>query len=274
MPELPEVEVTRRGLLKKIKGKTCTGAVVRETRFRRAVPENLEQLLQGQKLIDIERRGKYLIWNFAHGALLSHLGMSGILRIGSIHNDELKKHDHVDLIFGETVVRYHDPRRFGFMVWFPSKKEAMGQPEIQRLGVEPLEEKFTADYFYDALKKASVPIKTALLSGKYVVGVGNIYCSESLFMAGINPTTPANKVSKRKIAKLVPAIKEVLTASIALGGSTLRDFVSAEGEEGYFTLNANVYNREGKPCRKCGQKIRKIRQDGRATYFCPNCQKN
>ncbi len=273
MPELPEVEVTRRGLLKKIKGRVCTGATVRETRFRKPVPQNLGELLQGQALLDIERRGKYLIWEFARGAMLSHLGMSGVLRVRDIAEEEPKKHDHVDIFFGDLLVRYHDPRRFGFMVWYSSKREALAQPEILRLGAEPLDDGFTAEALYSSLRQTSSSIKAALLSGKHVVGVGNIYCSESLFLAGIRPTVAANKISKARISRLVEAIKEVLSASIELGGSTLRDFVSAEGENGYFTLNANVYGREGENCRICGHKIKKMQQDGRATYFCPECQK-
>ncbi|MCD8338646.1 MAG: bifunctional DNA-formamidopyrimidine glycosylase/DNA-(apurinic or apyrimidinic site) lyase [Burkholderiales bacterium] len=273
MPELPEVEVTRRGLVKRIKGHVCTGAVVRETRFRRPVPENLSELLEGQTLNDIERRGKYLIWEFSNGVLLSHLGMSGVLRVRDI-GEEVIKHDHVDLVFDDNlIVRYHDPRRFGFMTWFNSKKEVMELPEIQKLGAEPLEDSFNGMYLYEAFRKLTAPVKPILLNGEIVVGVGNIYCSESLFKAGIRPTVRANKISKPRTELLANSIKEVLNASIELGGSTLRDFVSAEGQSGYFTLNAAVYGREGKPCLKCGTPIKKIVQEGRSTFYCPQCQK-
>lgn len=273
MPELPEVEVTRRGLLKRIAGKVCDGVTVRETRFRKPVPENLDDLISGQRLLDIERRGKYLIWLFERAVLVSHLGMSGVLRVYVNGEQAVQKHDHIDLIFGDLVVRYHDPRRFGFMIYCPDRDTAYQMPELQKLGVEPLTDEFTADRLYNDLRGVASAIKQALLSGKYVVGVGNIYCSESLFAAGIRPTTPANKISRKRIEKLVDTIKAVLAASIELGGSTLKDFVSAEGKEGYFTLNNNVYDREGKPCRQCGAEIKKIIQDGRATYYCPHCQK-
>ncbi len=195
MPELPEVEVTRRGLLKRIKGRVCTGAVVRETRFRKPVPENLGELLEGQQLIDIQRRGKYLIWEFTKGALLSHLGMSGVLRVRDPDIEPIK-HDHVDLLFDDSItVRYHDPRRFGFMTWFSSKEEALSQPDLQKLGAEPLDDSFNGMYLYNAFRKLSAPVKPILLNGEVVVGVGNIYCSESLFRAGIRPTVRANKIT-------------------------------------------------------------------------------
>lgn len=273
MPELPEVEVTRLGLLKRIKGKTCTGVTVRERRFRKEVPENFGALLKGRRLLDIHRRGKYLLWEFDKGALLSHLGMSGVLRVYDCPGPAIEKHDHIDISFGDVVVRYHDPRRFGFITWKESLAELYKMNELSKLGVEPLEEEFTAKYLKSALSKCQLSIKEALLSGKFVVGVGNIYCSESLFRAGINPQTEAGKVSLKRLEKLVDSIKDVLTESIAQGGSTLKDFVSAEGKSGYFTINAFVYGRSGQPCKKCGTKIKKIIQGQRTTYYCPNCQK-
>lgn len=272
MPELPEVEVTRLGLLKKLKGKKCTGAVVRETRFRKPLRKDLDELLVGQTLQDIERRGKYLIWLFDRSALVSHLGMSGSMRVYAQMDVEVQKHDHLDLIFEDWIMRYHDPRRFGFVAYFPEKKFAYDMPELKRLGVEPLGENFNPEYFYNALRQTSVPIKTALLRGDIVVGVGNIYCSESLFLAGIHPNVNSNKISKKRVTALTSAIKEVLQASIELGGSTLKDFVSAEGKSGYYTLNNNVYGREGQPCKKCGAAIKKMLIGGRASYYCPCCQ--
>lgn len=273
MPELPEVEVTRLGLVKRVRGKKCTGAVVRETRFRKPAPENLNELLSEATLIDIRRRGKYLIWIFDKGTLLSHLGMSGTLRVYEQTDTEVSKHDHIDLLFGDLLVRYRDPRRFGFVIYKPSLASALSMPELTKLGVEPLTKDFNPKTFYKELRKSTGSIKEALLSGKHVVGVGNIYCSESLFLAGIRPTTKANKISLKRISKLVDSIKEVLQASIELGGSTLKDFVSSDGSQGYYTLNNNVYGREGLPCKKCGSPIKKIVQNGRSTFFCPNCQK-
>lgn len=273
MPELPEVEITRLGILKRVGGRRCTGAVVRETRFRKAAPANLSELLAGQVLTGIERRGKYLIWNFERGWIVSHLGMSGVMRVVSPRETELIKHDHIDLLFGDLAVRYHDPRRFGFLIWLPQDQDPHELPEIRKLGVEPFSDAFTARRLQEAMKNTSVPIKEALLSGKFVVGVGNIYCSESLFSARISPFTAANKISAKRLGRLVEAVRSVLTLSLKEGGSTLKDFVSAEGEEGYFTLNAKVYGKEGKPCANCGSPIKRVVQHGRATYYCPHCQR-
>lgn len=177
MPELPEVEVTRLGLLRKLKNKKCTGAVVRETRFRKPLRADLEELLFNQTLQDIKRRGKYLIWLFDRSALVTHLGMSGSMRVYLQADVEVQKHDHLDLIFGDLIMRYHDPRRFGFVAYFPDKESAFAMPELQRLGVEPLSEDFNSKFFYGALRQTSLPIKTSLIRGDIVVGVGNIYCS-------------------------------------------------------------------------------------------------
>lgn len=273
MPELPEVEITRLGILKRVGGRRCTGAVVRETRFRKSAPANLSELLTGQCLRSIERRGKYLIWNFDRGYIVSHLGMSGVMRIVDPKVTEPVKQDHIDILFGDLAVRYHDPRRFGFVIWLPESQDPYALPEIAKLGEEPFSDSFTVSRLRSALANTSLPIKEAMLTGKYVVGVGNIYCSESLFKARISPLTPANKISKQRLERLVTAIREVLTLSLNEGGSTLKDFVSAEGEQGYFTLNAKVYGKEGKPCANCGRPIKKIIQNGRATYYCSNCQR-
>lgn len=273
MPELPEVEITRRGILSRIKGRTSTGALVREARFRKPAPKNLSNLIQGQELLDIERRGKYLIWRFEHGSIVSHLGMSGVMRVVNPLETPPVKHDHIDLNFGDLTVRYHDPRRFGFLVWLDESENPYEMAEIRKLGPEPFSDDFNAKDLFASLSKVSVPIKEALLSGKHVVGVGNIYCSESLFKAGINPFVPANLLSKRRLEKLVNAVREVLEISLQEGGSTLRDFVSAEGEKGYFTLSACVYGREGEPCVKCGRPIKRAVQAGRATYYCSLCQR-
>jgi formamidopyrimidine-DNA glycosylase len=272
MPELPEVEITRLGLLKRIKGRVCTGAAVRETRFRKPAQPGLSEILTGQRLLDIERRGKYLIWRFEKGFIFSHLGMSGVLRIYP-RDEPPQKHDHIDLFFGDLLVRYHDPRRFGFLVWFPDTADAAQLPEIQRLGAEPFSEDFTAEYLRSEFKKRRRPVKEVLLSGEVVVGVGNIYCSESLFHAGISPFLPADRITKKKALALRDAVRMVLTRSLEEGGSTLKDFKSAEGEKGYFTLSAQVYGRQNAPCFRCGSPIQKAVQGARATYYCPKCQK-
>lgn len=181
MPELPEVEITRLGILKRVGGRRCTGAVVRETRFRKLAPANLSELLTGQCLRSIQRRGKYLIWNFDRGYIVSHLGMSGVMRIVDPKVTEPVKHDHIDILFGDLAVRYHDPRRFGFVIWLPESQDPYALPEIAKLGEEPFSDSFTASRLHSALANTSLPIKEAMLTGKYVVGVGNIYCSESLF---------------------------------------------------------------------------------------------
>ena len=262
MPELPEVEITRRGILSRIKGRTSTGALVREARFRKPAPKNLSNLIQGQELLDIERRGKYLIWRFEHGSIVSHLGMSGVMRVVNPLETPPVKHDHIDLNFGDLTVRYHDPRRFGFLVWLDESENPYEMAEIRKLGPEPFSDDFNAKDLFASLSKVSVPIKEALLSGKHVVGVGNIY-----------PFVPANLLSKKRLEKLVNAVREVLEISLQEGGSTLRDFVSAEGEKGYFTLSACVYGREGEPCVKCGRPIKRAVQAGRATYYCSLCQR-
>lgn len=176
MPELPEVEITRLGILKRVGGRRCTGAVVRETRFRKSAPANLSELLTGQCLRSIERRGKYLIWNFDRGYIVSHLGMSGVMRIVDPKVTEPVKHDHIDILFGDLAVRYHDPRRFGFVIWLPESQDPYALPEIAKLGEEPFSDSFTVSRLHSALANTSLPIKEAMLTGKYVVGVGNIYC--------------------------------------------------------------------------------------------------
>ncbi len=272
MPELPEVEITRLGLLKHLKGRRCTGAVVRETRFRKPTQKDLNTLISGQTLLDIERRGKYLIWKFSNGSIFSHLGMSGTLTVLDPKTAHLRKHDHIDLIFGDRIARYHDPRRFGFLTWIGNTNPD-SLPEISKLGVEPLTSDLTGPYLKESFKNSERSIKEALLDGTTVVGVGNIYCSESLFLAGINPKTKAGKISLERLNKLSDAIKTVLEKSLAEGGSTLKDFISAEGQQGYFTMHANVYGKEGENCPRCKGKIKRIIQNGRSTFYCPKCQK-
>ena len=271
MPELPEVEVTRQSFAKRI-----AGASIRELRMGKPLrwPLGCDPLsLHGQRIHAVRRRGKYLLVDLDEGLLLLHLGMSGSLNFAP-SQPPAGPHDHMDLLTDRGVLRLHDPRRFGAVVWAPSEASAQAQKLLGHLGVEPLEGGFDAATFHVALRKRAAPIKQVLLAGDIVVGVGNIYASEALFMAGIRPTLRANKVSRPRADRLHAAIIEVLARAVRQGGSSLRDFVSAEGKTGYFQLEAAVYGRAGQPCRVCGTPIRSIVQGQRTTFFCPQCQKN
>jgi formamidopyrimidine-DNA glycosylase len=270
MPELPEVEITRRGISPDLVGKKLTGVIARTRALRYPLPAGFDRLLTGELLRDIQRRGKYLLLDFGKGKLLVHLGMSGTLRLVPASQPALK-HDHVDLIFGRTALRMRDPRRFGAMLWVE------GSPETHRLlavlGIEPLSEEFTAEWLHQATRGLKAAVKIVLMDSHRVVGVGNIYASESLYRAGIDPRTPAGRISLARYRRLVPAIKETLARAIEAGGSSLRDFVHSDGSSGYFQLQAGVYGREGEGCLACGTPIRMIRQGQRATFYCPGCQR-
>lgn len=274
MPELPEVEVTRRALEPHLVGQAIEAVVVREARLRQPVPAQLDARLRGAVLEAIERRGKYLLWRFATGTLISHLGMTGVWRVHSRPAPAPRAHDHLDLVFRGAIARLTDPRRFGAVLWHPaSAGEVMAHPALARLGVEPFDARFDGAWLHRHMRGRVVAIKPLLLAGQVVVGVGNIYCSESLFRAGIDPRVPAGRLSAKRCARLAEAVRVVLAEAIAVGGSTLRDFVSAEGGEGYFMLEAAVYGREGLPCRVCGTAVRRLVQGQRATYWCPRCQR-
>jgi formamidopyrimidine-DNA glycosylase len=270
MPELPEVEVTRLSFADRI-----VGARVLAVRLGKPLRWPLgcaPALLAGRTVTAVRRRGKYLLLDFDRGLLLLHLGMSGSLRFATDLPDAAL-HDHFDLVTSRGVLRLNDPRRFGAVVFCASEQAPQAGKLLGGLGVEPLGEGFDLDAFHAGLKKRKAPIKQVLLAGDLVVGVGNIYASEALFLAGIRPTVPAARISKPRAARLQAAIREVLAKAVAKGGSTLRDFSNAQGQSGYFQLEAMVYGREGEPCRVCGTPIRMIRQGQRATYYCPNCQK-
>lgn len=270
MPELPEVEVTRRGIEPRIAGHRFVRATLRAPALRYPLPTNLSRRLGGATLRRVLRRGKYLLFEFDAGHLLLHLGMSGSLRL--VHPDEpAAKHDHVDLVFGDLALRLRDPRRFGALLWIEG--DPLAHPLLASLGAEPLERGFTAEVLATALAGRRSAIKPALMDSRLVVGVGNIYASESLFLAGIDPRRAAGRVSARRLELLVPAIKKTLRAAIAAGGSSLRDFAHADGEFGCFQMHHRVYDREGQPCVQCGSPIRAIRQGQRSTYFCPRCQR-
>lgn len=271
MPELPEVEVTRQSFADRI-----AGARIERVRVGKALrwPLGCEPAaLVGRRVTSVRRRGKYLLLDLDRGLLLMHLGMSGSLRFDDAM-PEAALHDHFDLVTDQGVLRLNDPRRFGAVVYAQSEDAPEAVKLLGGLGVEPLGEGFDATAFHAALKKRKAAIKQVLLSGDIVVGVGNIYASEALFLAGIRPTLAASRISRPRAARLQAAIREVLAKAVAKGGSTLRDFSNAQGESGYFQLEAMVYDREGEPCRVCGSPIRMIRQGARATYFCPVCQKS
>ena len=277
MPELPEVEVTRLGIQPHLEGQIVTRVNVIDGRLRWPVPNNLSKLLTGQEIEQIGRRGKYLLLKMTHGHLIVHLGMTGVLRVLP-NSDPLKPHDRVVIHFDEISLRLHDPRKFGAVLWHPfSSGDVLAHPLIQKLGPEPFEGSFAgqlgADRLYQYSRKRTISVKAFLLAGQAVVGVGNIYCSESLFEAGIHPRLPAGKLTRAQCQRLAQAVRKVLKKAIQAGGSSLRDFVDAHGEPGYFMMQTKVYDRADQPCRVCQTRIRQIVQGQRSSYFCPVCQK-
>lgn len=270
MPELPEVEVTRRSFAEKIRGARILSVTMgKPLRWPLGVvPESLV----GRTVRDVGRRGKYLILRMDEGVLLIHLGMSGSLSFSS-HSGAAGPHDHFDLVTSAGTLRLHDPRRFGAVVWAENELCDPARKLLAGLGVEPLEDDFDPARFHAGLKIRRAPIKQVLLAGDVVVGVGNIYASEALFLAGIRPTVRASRLSRMRSDRLHAAIREVLARAVERGGSTLRDFSSAIGETGHFQLEAAVYGRAAQPCGRCGTPIRSIRQGQRSTFFCPVCQK-
>lgn len=274
MPELPEVETTRRGIATIMKGQTLKEFIVHEPRMRWPIPDELPSWVNNQVILACERRGKYLLLRFAHGTQLIHLGMSGSLRRVSMDAPRLK-HDHVEWIFKNARFLLNDPRRFGSVLWHANEQgPLLEHPLLSRLGVEPFSDDFTAEHLYQGLQKRRIAVKPALLSGAIVVGVGNIYASESLFRAGIDPTVPANSISPARVKRLHQAIVITLEQALEAGGSSLRDYVTATGEPGaYFELHALVYDKLGQPCPKCQRPIKRIVQNQRATYFCSSCQR-
>lgn len=277
MPELPEVEVTRLGIAPHLEGRRVSAVKIIDGRLRWPVPSNLNALLSGQKVFGIERRGKYLLMEFEAGYLLLHLGMTGTLRVLP-SSDTLKPHDRVTFEFGKLSLRLHDPRKFGAVLWHPKSKGPIEKnPLLQKLGVEPFSAEFEGDLGTDVLyqcsRKRSVAVKQFLLAGQAVVGVGNIYCSESLFEAGIHPAKAAGKLTRPQCSRLANAVRLILKKAIAAGGSSLKDFVNSEGDPGHFMVQTKVYDRKDQPCKVCKTPIKQIVQGQRSTYFCPQCQK-
>ncbi|QWD68190.1 bifunctional DNA-formamidopyrimidine glycosylase/DNA-(apurinic or apyrimidinic site) lyase [Polynucleobacter sp. VK25] len=277
MPELPEVEVTRLGIAPHLEGRKVSAVKVIDGRLRWPVPASLSKSLPGQKVHAIERRGKYLLFEMDTGYLLIHLGMTGTLRVLP-SSDALKIHDRVTLEFGKLSLRLHDPRKFGAVLWHPKSKGPIETfTLLQKLGVEPFSPEFEgelgAEILYQISRKRSIAVKQFLLAGQAVVGVGNIYCSESLFEAGIHPVKAAGKLTRPQCSRLAMAVRSILKKAIAAGGSSLKDFVNSDGDPGHFMVQTKVYDRKGLPCKVCKTPIHQIVQGQRSTYFCPQCQK-
>lgn len=275
MPELPEVEVCRRGLLPTLENSIIESATVRFPRLRRPLPEGLDTILRGRRIVEIRRRGKYLLFRCQgasdSGWLILHLGMSGNLRfVGA--SEVPGRHDHFDLLAGQRILRFSDPRRFGLIDWFGAVMVEQ-HPLLADLGIEPLDTAFTADWLFRASRTRSAPIKSLLMDSHTIVGIGNIYAAESLFRAGISPLRPARGISLKRYQKLVSAIRQTLEDAIAAGGSSIRDYIHNDGSSGYFQIECAVYGRSGEPCRRCGGLVRQIRQAGRSTFYCAGCQK-
>ncbi len=283
MPELPEVEVTRRGIEPGIVGRRIDAVVVRERSLRRAIPETLDGVVAGLSVETVRRRGKFILIDCAapgaderSGTLLVHLGMTGTLRVMPAATP-VRPHDHVDFVLGDRVLRFNDPRRFGLVLWHAAGDgPVLASAPFRKLGVEPFSDAFAGAQggvlLHRLSRGRSLAVKPFLLAGEAVVGVGNIYASESLFRARIHPRTAAGRISLARYVLLAAAIRETLADAITRGGSTLRDFVGADGASGYFQLDTFVYDRTGLPCRICGVPIRTIRQGQRSTFYCPRCQ--
>ena len=270
MPELPEVETTRRGIAPHIEDEEVNAVIVRQNQLRWPISPEISNILPGLTITRVKRRAKYLLIETAKGTLIIHLGMSGSLRIIN-SNVEPEKHDHIDIVLknGECL-RYKDPRRFGSVLW--TSKPIHEHKLIQHLGAEPLSDLFNIADFYAKAKVRTKPIKSFIMDGSIVVGVGNIYANEALFQASIHPTRATNRISKQRLIKLVTAIKEILAEAIEQGGTTLKDFVNSEGKPGYFQQTLNVYGRKGKACTHCDTLIKQITVAQRSTFYCPRCQ--
>jgi formamidopyrimidine-DNA glycosylase len=269
MPELPEVEVTRRGIAPHLVGRRITAVAVREPRLRWPVPAAVRRL-PGKRVRAVDRRGKYLLLDCGDGHLIVHLGMSGSLRLVDA-GTPAGRHDHVDIALGARLLRLRDPRRFGAVLWTTAPPAA--HPLIRHLGIEPLSKSFDGGSLHALCRGRRTSIKQLLMDGRLVVGVGNIYASESLFLAGISPRRRAGTLSAARCGLLAAAVKRVLRAAIRAGGSTLRDFVGGDGASGYFQSRHLVYDRAGEPCRRCGSPVRRLVQGQRATFYCARCQR-
>lgn len=270
MPELPEVETTRRGVAPYSEGKVVSELRIREPRLRWPVPESLPARLRGQRIESVERRAKYLLFRTGAGTVLIHLGMSGSLRVVPA-SEPPAKHDHLDLVMEDRLcLRYNDPRRFGSCLWLEPGED---HPLLAGLGPEPLGEDFDGELLYRRSRGRRAPVKQFIMDGRIVVGVGNIYANEALFLAGIRPDRAAGRISRARYGTLAQRIKQVLTSAIEQGGTTLRDFVGGDGKPGYFAQQLFVYGRGGEPCKRCGKKLQEVRLGQRNTVYCVACQR-
>ncbi len=271
MPELPEVETTRRGVAPHVVGQRVIAMHVYDRRLRWPVPRSLQKKIVGRTIDALDRRSKYLLFRLGEDTLLVHFGMTGSLRAYT-HAPPRVAHDHADIVLASgTTLRYHDPRRFGAILWVPPPVDA--HPLLAALGPEPFDAACDARHLWNATRRRRAAVKLALMDSRLIVGVGNIYANEALFRAGIRPTIPSQRVSRRRFGRLVDEVRATLTEAIAKGGSTLRDYVDAAGEPGYFQLEYFVYGRDARPCRVCRTAIKLVRLGGRATYYCPRCQR-
>ncbi|NOZ53950.1 MAG: bifunctional DNA-formamidopyrimidine glycosylase/DNA-(apurinic or apyrimidinic site) lyase [Gammaproteobacteria bacterium] len=270
MPELPEVETTRLGITPHLLNQPIAKVIVRQAKLRWPIPVSLAAHLVKQTIISIDRRGKYLLIGTTNGTLIIHLGMSGSLRIVPSAT-EPGKHDHLDIsLTNGKCLRLRDPRRFGAILW--KKSDPLQHKLLIKLGVEPLSAQFTTEYLYKVARHRKIAIKQFVMNSHIVVGVGNIYANEALFLAGIRPTIAAGRINRQRTGLLVVAIKEVLSKAIKAGGTTLKDFAASDGQPGYFQQQLNVYNRSNEPCHQCGAAIIMRQQNQRASYYCRCCQ--
>ena len=271
MPELPEVEVCRLGVSPHVVKNEVSKVIVRNRQLRWPIPDEVQKMI-GQSVIRVDRRAKYLLLRFDGGTLLLHLGMSGTIRVID-EATPVAKHDHFELVFvNGTVLRLNDPRRFGAVLWFDEHVDEQGL--LSKLGPEPLSDEFCHDYLFAKAKNRKVPVKTFLMNNHIVVGVGNIYANEALFLAGILPIAKAGTISNKRYNRLTDIIKQVLSAAIKQGGTTLKDFTQADGRPGYFAQSLFVYGRAGQACLTCKETLLEVRQSNRSSVYCPNCQQD
>lgn len=270
MPELPEVETSRRGITPHILKQTVSNVIIRQKQLRWPISAGLKKDILHQRIEAIDRRAKYLLLKTRAGTLILHLGMSGSLHIVQ-HDTVANKHDHIDIQFSNgKSLRLHDPRRFGAVLW--TRANISSHKLIKNLGPEPLSEELTGEYLFQSSRKRKVCIKTFIMNSHIVVGIGNIYASESLFMAGINPRRQAGRISRQRYDTLVEAIKTILARAIEQGGTTLKDFTNQDGKPGYFQQSLHVYGRAGEACPRCQQAVKRINQQQRSTFYCSHCQ--
>lgn len=268
MPELPEVEITRQGIAPHITNRTVQHIMVRNSHLRWPVPRRLSINLVGHKIKSVTRRAKYLLLNTCSGTVIIHLGMSGSLRVLKPDTPP-HPHDHVDFVFNRTCLRYRDPRRFGCILW---SQHPMQHRLLKYLGPEPLADEFDGEHLYKIARQRPGAVKNLLMNAQVVSGIGNIYANEALFAAGIHPQRAANRVSMKRYRSLAHETKRILTDAIKAGGTTLRDFQSADGQPGYFRHALKIYGREGEPCTRCENLIRRVVIQGRSSFYCPGCQ--